>query len=247
MAKTRRKCRYKTCPTHPKSDRYHGYCYEHRNHSLAYLLGGGDGRRLKQARRAIGSTKDWMADANRGLELPRYDSIGEHISSHVGISSNLGRRIGYVLSGMEAPQDTVPEWVAEKASERLDRAGKMLVASGVDVKNIGILHLAELSVTPYSNDVRKRGKEARLPHVEHDALIVKDPKGKHNNFDKYVVLDPNIAALAPVDRADKGKPLDCDDFPPGATPFDEGMYVSDLGGYLSGPQMSWGKYKEEWL
>ena len=247
MATTRRKCSYKSCTTIPRTDRYGGYCYEHRNYSIQYVVTGGDRRRIANARRVIGGKKRWIKSVNRGLELPPYDSAGEHIASHVGVSNELGRRIGYVLGNIEAPHDTTPEWVEKHSGERLDKAGKMLVSSGVDVKDIGLIHTADLKVSPYSGSAYVRGRLSHLPQVEHDALIVRDPKGKNSNIDRHVVLDPNIAMLAPVDRSEKGKPLNAEDFPPGLTPFDEGMYISDLGSYLSGPQISWGKYKIEWL
>ena len=229
--------------------RFGSYCYQHRNYSAEYIKSGGDRARTRQLKRRFGGVMRWrkFLRQGRGAEFHPYAAAGEVYSETLEVGQKLGQRLGYVLNKLEDDSDTTPAAVRAQAEERFDRVGKLLYQSGVDFKNIGYMSLRGLRVTPFSGTMGVKGRETEHPDIEHDVILVREPRGKGQNREVIIAIDPNVAMFAPVRKGEEEKPLDPIDFPAGKTPFDEGVYITRADSYLNSSNMKWNSYKQVWL
>lgn len=232
--------------------RFGPYCYWHRNYDPGYLNSGGDARRLRAYRRRFGGTAQWRRYVGgrrfSGGQTPAHVASGEILAEGLEVGREMGRNLGIVLRSMEDPEvDVVPSAVRERAQQRFDRVGQILVSRGVPYQDLGVMHVKGLRVRPFSSTMGIKGRERSLPDVEHDVVIVRQRSGAGQSRDVIVGIDPAVAMFAPVRSGEEDRPLDPEEFPPGKTPFDEGVFIARADTMLNNPSMKWEFFKQEWL
>lgn len=229
--------------------RFGNFCYWHRNFDYTYVKNGGDKKYQSLSQGGIGLGRPYKYKGKTlydpSSEIPPVAYFSSVLSNGLGISSQLSNRLSWACSKMDNQKDTVPQFALEHANERFDQMGKLLVSTKIGKENIGVMHMKGFTTQPYSDTLSVRGVPTKYPAMEHDVIVVYDNESIKGGSGKVYVVDPSIAALAPVDN--KSDPIDVQKFPPEKTPFSDGVHISPVENYLQSSTFSWDKFGVKWM